>query len=462
MDIIFIVVVPLFLSFVVSLMHALSRYKKLVFFENFLSIIGLLIPFLILMSTFPVIASGDTITYNVGGWNPFLGIALEMDSLTFFFSFISLALLILVMIYSLSRSAKYKVLYLLMAAGMQGVLLTRDIFNLYVFFEILSVSTYILVISEKKRSYKASFKYLVLGSIASVLFLFGVGIIYETTGVLNIDIISSMNTPQLKITFLLFLTSLGIKSGIVPLHFWVPDAHSIAPPPVSALLSGLVLKIGIYSMFRLFYTIFRTNFFEMNDVLMAVGAITIIFGAVLALVQKDLKRMLAYSSINQIGIIFLAFSFGTELGIIGALYMILAHAVAKTCLFLCSGIIGDLTIVSLKSKPSVWLPFFIGSLSLIGLPFTCGFIGKYFVCLAAMETSNTVYAGIILFSSIISAVYYLRASCYLFRSPKNYKIPYLMQIPVYITSFACIVLGVLPVLIMDIVELAAKTLGGVI
>jgi multicomponent Na+:H+ antiporter subunit D len=459
MDIIFIVAVPFFLAFILSLMHV---FKKIVFFENLLSILGLLIPFLILISTFPTISSGDTISYNIGGWSPFLGITLEIDSLSFFFSFISLALLILIMIYSLSRSSKYKVLYLLMAAGMQGVLLTRDIFNMYVFFEILSVSTYILVVSEEKRSYKASFKYLVLGSVASAFFLFGVGIVYETTGVLNMDIISSMNMPQLKITFLLFLTSLGIKSGIFPLHLWVPDAHSIAPPPVSALLSGLVLKIGIYSMLRLFYTVFKTNFFEMNDILMAVGAITVIFGAVLALAQKDLKRMMAYSSINQIGIIFLAFSFGTELGIIGALYMILAHAVAKACLFLCSGMVADLNILNLKSKPSVSLPFFIGSISLIGLPFTCGFIGKYFVCLAAIETSNTLYAGIILFASIISAVYYLRASYYLFRSPKDYKTPCLMQIPVYITSFACIILGVLPVLIMDIIELAAKTLGGII
>jgi len=456
MDIIFIVAVPFFLAFILSLMHV---FKKIIFFENLLSILGLLIPFLILISTFPTISSGDTISYNIGGWSPFLGITLEIDSLSFFFSFISLALLILIMVYSLSRSSKYKVLYLLMAAGMQGVLLTRDIFNMYVFFEILSVSTYILVVSEEKRSYKASFKYLVLGSVASAFFLFGVGIIYETTGVLNINM---MNMPQLKITFLLFLTSLGIKSGIFPLHLWIPDAHSIAPPPVSALLSGLVLKIGIYSMVRLFYTVFKTNFSEMNDILMAVGAITVIFGAVLALAQKDLKRMLAYSSINQIGIIFLAFSFGTELGIIGALYMILAHAVAKACLFLCSGMIADLNILNLKSKPSVSLPFFIGSISLIGLPFTCGFIGKYFVCLAAIETSNTLYAGIILFASIISAVYYLRASYYLFRSPKNYKTPYLMQIPVYITSFTCIILGVLPVLIMDIIELAAKTLGGII
>ena len=456
MDIIFIIAVPFFLAFILSLMHV---FKKIVFFENLLSIMGLLIPFLILVSTFPAISSGDTVSYNIGGWSPFLGITLEIDSLSFFFSFISLALLILIMIYSLSRSSKYKVLYLLMAAGMQGVLLTRDIFNMYVFFEILSVSTYILVVSEEKRSYKASFKYLVLGSVASAFFLFGVGIVYETTGFLNINM---MNTPQLKITFLLFLTSLGIKSGIFPLHFWIPDAHSIAPPPVSALLSGLVLKIGIYSMLRLFYTVFKTNFFEMNDILMIVGAITVIFGAVLALAQKNLKRMMAYSSINQIGIIFLAFSFGTELGIIGALYMILAHAVAKACLFLCSGMIVDLNILNLKSKPSVSLPFFIGSISLIGLPFTCGFIGKYFVCLAAMETSNTLYAGIILFASIISAVYYLRASYYLFRIPKDYKTPYLMQIPVYITSFACIILGVLPILIMDIIELAAKTLGGII
>ena len=459
MDIIFIVIIPFFVSFILSLMRV---FRRNIFFENFLSITGILIPFLVSVSTFSAVRSGEIITCNIGGWSPFLGITLKMDALSFFFSFLSLTLLILIMIYSLSRSPEYKILYLLMTGGMQGILLTRDIFNMYVFFEILSVTTYILIVSREKRSYKASFKYLTLGSIASVLFLLGTGIVYKTTGVLNIDIISSMNTSQLKITFLLFLTSLGIKSGIFPLHFWIPDAHSIAPPPVSAILSGLVLKIGIYSMLRLFYTVFRTNFFEMNDVLIALGAITVIFGSLLALSQKNLKKMLAYSSINQIGIIFLALSFGTELGIMGGLYTILAHAVAKVCLFLCSGMIGDLNLLNLKSKPFVSIPFFIGAISMIGLPFTCGFIGKYYVCLAAVETSYTLYAGVILFTSIISAVYLLRASYYLFRTSEDYKIPYSMRIPVYITSSLCIILGILPLMISDIVELAAKTLGGIV
>jgi multicomponent Na+:H+ antiporter subunit D len=454
MNIVFIVLVPLVLAFIVSLVHAVARSAPL---ETLLAVLGSVVPFLVLMTTYPTVASGEPIRYALGGWSPFVGIILEMDSLSFFFSFLSLSLLILIMVYSVPQSSQYKTLYLLMTAGMQGVILTRDLFNMYVFFEVLSVSTYILVISKENRSYKASLQYLLLGGVASLFFLFGVGIVYETTGVLNMTMIT---TSQLKIPFLLFLTSLGIKSGIVPLHFWVPDAHSIAPSPVSALLSGLVLKVGIYSMLRLFYTVFRTNFFEMNDILMAIGVITAIFGALLALAQKDLKRMLAYSSIHQIGILFFALSLGTETGLTGALYMILAHAVAKASLFLCSGMIKNRDIHTLKTNASIRVLFFIGSLSLVGFPFTCGFIGKYFVCLAAVEASYTTYAGIILLTSILSAVYYFRAFHALSRSTYECTFPYFMQIPAYITSFACIVLGIFPLMIADVIELAAKMIGG--
>ncbi len=460
MDIIFIIVVPLLLSFILSLLRILPRFEKETFLENILSILGLVLPLVVLIRIFPSINSEDTIVYSIGEKGALLGINLEMDSLSFFFSSISLVLLVLVMVYSLHKSTKYKVLYLLMTAGMQGVLLTRDIFNMYVFFEILSVSAYILAISEEKRSYKASFKYIILGGIASMFFLFGVGILYETTGVLNMDVISSMNIPFPKITFLFFLTALGIKSGIFPLHFWVPDVYSLAPSSVSAVFSGVVSKVSIYAMLRLFYTVFRTNFLEMNEVLLVVGAVTILFGVFLALAQNNLKKMLAYSSISQIGIIFLALSFGTETGIIGALFMVVAHALAKTCLFLCSGMVSDLNIYNLKGGSSVSLAFFIGCISLIGLPFTCGFIGKYFVCIAAIETSNILYAGVIVFSSIISAIYNLRAFYYLYENVKIQRSPYLKQIPLYITSFACVVLGVLPMLILDIIELVAKELGG--
>ena len=457
MTVALIVLLPLLFAVGISFTHAVWRSGNRVFLENLLSVLGLVTPFLIVLSTFSEVSSGEIITYTMGGRSPLLGIVLEMDSLTFFFSFVSLSLLTIVLLYSLSYPSWYKTLYLVMTAGMQGVLLTRDLFNLYVFFEILSVSTYILVISREHRSYKASLKYVLLGSVASILFLLGVGIVYQTTGVLNIGM---MTTPQLKVTFLLFLTSLGIKSGIFPLQFWVPDAHYIAPSPVSAFLSGLVLKIGIYSMMRLFYTVFRENFFEMSEILMAIGVITAIFGAMLALAQRDLKRMLAYSSIHQMGIIFLAFSLGTEQGMIGALYLILAHAVAKVSLFLCSGMIKGREIQTMKSTTPVRVAFLIGSVSLVGVPFTCGFIGKYYLCLAAIEQSQTLYVGIVLFLSVLSALYYFRAWYYLSESPENYSFPYVMQIPAYIASFSSILLGVLPLMIGDIIELAAKTVGG--
>jgi multicomponent Na+:H+ antiporter subunit D len=387
------------------------------------------------------------------------------------------------MIYSFSYMehlrglGKYDAFYFLMVTGIMGVLLTRDIFNMYVFFEILSISVYILITTgEKKENYRASLKYLILGSVSSAFFLFAVGITYAVTGSLNMDYIAQA-VPAIMgkdpfpvyMIFSLFLVSMGVKSGLVPLHFWLPDAHSMAPSPVSALLSGIVLKISIYGLLRLSF-LFGDSFLASDRVLMVLGVTTMVVGSVLALVQKDLKRMLAYSSISQVGLIMTGLGIGTELAIKGALFHVVNHALMKSGLFLCAGVI----IYQSKSReisrlngvsPGMVLCFVILSLGIIGVPPLNGFSSKLVILYGAVDAQYSSIAGIIVMASVLSCGYYFRVVQSIL-TPQKLKgidrpaVPRTMRVPVYFLTALCVILGLFPLLGLSAAELAVVVGGG--
>jgi multicomponent Na+:H+ antiporter subunit D len=429
------------------------------------------------------VLSGEVLTYTLGGWTPFMGIALRMDALSFMMAAVSVTVSFLGMIYSFSYMehlrglGKYDAFYFLMVTGIMGVLLTRDIFNMYVFFEILSISVYILITTgEKKENYRASLKYLILGSVSSAFFLFAVGITYAVTGSLNMDYIAQA-VPAIMgkdpfpvyMIFSLFLVSMGVKSGLVPLHFWLPDAHSMAPSPVSALLSGIVLKISIYGLLRLSF-LFGDSFLASDRVLMVLGVTTMVVGSVLALVQKDLKRMLAYSSISQVGLIMTGLGIGTELAIKGALFHVVNHALMKSGLFLCAGVI----IYQSKSReisrlngvsPGMVLCFVILSLGIIGVPPLNGFSSKLVILYGAVDAQYSSIAGIIVMASVLSCGYYFRVVQSIL-TPQKLKgidrpaVPRTMRVPVYFLTALCVILGLFPLLGLSAAELAVVVGGG--
>ena len=483
---ILIIISPLLSAFLVLL----TRKYKII-----LATTSIIISILFISTLSSRILSGDKVTYHLGGWRGPLGISLVVDELSLFFSLIVLGLGLLVIIYSIPErryGRTYYFLLLISLSSMIGISYTADIFNMYVFYELLSLAVYLLIAYNKKgMALRASFNYLIMGGVGLSFFLLGIGFLYAITGTLDIYHIAERlpvafdsSTRMVIMSLVLIATGMGIKIAVFPLHSWLPDAHSMAPSPISALLSGITVEIGIYCLIRVIYSLFSTETFSTiisssHTILIVLGVVTLLFGAGMALAQTDLKRLLAYSTINQIGIIFIGLGIGTELGLTGALFHVLNHAIMKGALFFCAGIMiakaGTRDVQGLsgfnRQQPSIVFAFTIASLGMIGIPPTNGFVSKWLICLAAVEAGYTVLAVIILMASAITAAYYFRVIQVLFSGPSKqgpvliheggqmiHEGNFFRTWTIYILVAGCLLLGIVPALGISMVKPAVSLL----
>lgn len=312
-------------------------------------------------------------------------------------------------------------LVILVLIGMNGVVFAMDIFSLYVFLEVTAVSSFILIALNKNiNSLEGSFKYLVLSAVATVLMLTSIALLFITSGDTSLIAIKySINpetlTPLQALAICIFIGAFFIKGGLFPFHGWLPDAYSSAPAPVSVLLAGVVTKTtGIYVLIRLFAWVFGFND-AIRNIFMIVGAVSIVFGALAAITQKDFKRMLAYSSISQVGYIVLALGTGTLLGMAGAIFHFFNHAIFKSQLFANGAAVeaqtgttdmdklGGLT----KKMPVTGFTSVVACLSTAGLPPFAGFWSKLVIILALWKSDNIMYAAIAVIASLITLAYFL-------------------------------------------------------
>ena len=430
-----------------------------------------------------------------GGWPP-IGINLEIDGFSNIMlvvvNLVALAATLFSIKYMEQYTAKYKYygLFLLMVGGMNGVILTGDLFNLFVFLEIASIASYALVaFGCEHEELEASFKYLVLGSIGSTFILLGVALTYGLTGQLNMEAVTKVLTPEIRSTFIFILTStsfivgFGIKAALVPFHPWLPDAHPSAPAPISAMLSGVLIKaLGIYTIIRVLVNVLGlTPLFGL--LLIVLGALSMIIGALLAAGQWDFKRLLAYSSISQMGYIILGIGLGgylivtggsdtaASLAILGGIFHLGNHAVFKSLLFLCSGSIEQATgtrllqeMGGLRSKmPLTRTTCTIASLSISGIPPLNGFWSKLLIVIATILAAFKqplffILTAIIILVSFITLTYYLKVLRFAFLGelPESLKqireAPFFMCIPLVILVILCVGMGIL--LIPGIREIA--------
>ncbi len=434
---IFIIVIPMFMAIVLTLLD----FTKVRVVSGYLAILSLGMSFGLALLLAPQILRGEPFVYTLGSWNQIIGISLLLDRLTILMVLLGNLLGGVVLMYAVAEGKyepKFYALILIMMSGISGTFLSRDIFNLFVFLEVLSIASYVLVAHYGgKGSFLAGINYLLISSLGLIFFLLGLGILYRHVGSLNmIDMGAKIprffaESPEAVIlTLVLFVVGFGIKCAMVPLHTWLPDAHSIAPSPVSALLSGIVIKVGIYALFRM-VGLFRLSplIGSVHALLLYIGAVTAIFGAIMALVQGDLKRLLAYSSINQIGYILIGIGLGTQRGTAGALFHIVNHAVAKSCLFLCAGAviertgkkkISDLGMVA-REMPGVTTIFILASLSLMGIPPAGGFFSKLSIGLAAARSGHPFITFIIFVSSVITGAYFLRCISVFFQEQEGHE-----------------------------------------
>ena len=321
------------------------------------------------------------------------------------------------------RNGRFKFINLLILAslGMSGIIMVKDIFSLYVFMEILAVSSFLLIAYPKSlESLEGSFKYLMLSAVATVLMLSSIGLLLLVSGSTSFSAIAAAigdfrNSALIVSAIGLFVCGLFIKGGLVPFHGWLPDAYMAAPAPASILLAGIVTKAaGIYTMIRIVTSLFPFDI-PVNNVLMLIGTISIFVGALVAIGQDNFKRMLAYSSISQVGYIILGLGAGTGLGIAGAAFHLFNHSVFKSLLFVNSAAIekemGTCDMNKMggisQKMPVTGATSVIAFLSTCGIPPLAGFWSKIIIVIALWQASHYAYAALAILASIITLAYFL-------------------------------------------------------
>ena len=389
-----------------------------------------------LLSVFGVssVLTRGSLHYHLAGWPPPVGIEYVLDPLASFVLVVIFAISLLVLVHARpslrdeipTKEVPYLTVVMLLLAGFSGIVLTGDVFNLYVFLEISSLSSYALLAVGDKKSPVAAFRYLILGTIGASFYLLGVGLLYAMTGSLNMAELRVL-IPQLAdqrvvvAALVLIVSGIGIKMALFPLFGWLPDAYTSAPSTSTALIGSLGTKVAAYVMIRMLFYVFAPavarDTLGLTDIIAWLSAAGILFGSVMAIAQTDLKRMLAYSSVSQIGYIGIGIGLANPLGFIGAILHILNHAVMKACLFLVTANLkkqaGHHRIDVLdgalrKSMPATMFAFSLAALSMVGIPPTAGFFSKWYLVRASFQESNWFFAFIILASSLLSAVYFFR------------------------------------------------------
>jgi multicomponent Na+:H+ antiporter subunit D len=380
-----------------------------------------------------VIKNGEYL-YRIGHYNAPYGIEFRIGIIEvmmgLLFTFISL-MIIWYSIYSIEKEIKeakvglYYLLINILIGALLGVVYSNDLFNCFVFIEVGTLASCgTIIVKDKKENIKATMKYLIMSCLGSGLVLMGIAYLYSMTGHLNINYIhdeiikSYLSYPDaVLISIVLFIIGLGVKSAMFPLHNWLPDAHSNAPSSSSAILSSLVLKAFVLLMIKVLYRVFGMeilNHYSVLNIVLILGSLGMIMGSVFAIFQKNIKRVIAYSTVAQMGYIFLGIGLGSDIGVSIAIFHIIGHALTKSTLFLLVGAMieqtGHKTVEHLKGigkeMPLTMGLFSIAALSMIGIPVLPGFISKWYLSLAAIAAGETILILVILLSSLLNAVYY--------------------------------------------------------
>ncbi len=412
------IAVPLFAAFLIPLIGKVSK-------EAVKLVPGIVLLYLsyVALNLFPR-GLEHPIVEIIAGFNPPFGITLYYGPLAAFLTTLVTLVGFVIWLYSYKfiirePFEKYYMLFMMLITGSTGILLTGDIFNMFVFLEITAIAAYSLTaFLRDKDGAEAAFKYLLIGSFSSTFVLLAVLLIYMQTGTLNMaDIAAKMvdvPLPMKIFILVLFITGLGIEAEIFPLNGWAPDAYSQAPSPVGAVFGGIVVKATIYALMRIVYLMF--NFHSVLHFFVIMGIITLLIAEMAAMRQQQIKRMLAFSSIGQMGLVIIAFGLGTEPGVRAALFQMFNHALIKSLLFFAAGYLvfhsGSKHISALdglgRDKPLTSFFFAFGALAIIGLPPFAGFWSKLYILLSVADAHLVTVVVLILISAIIEVVYYLR------------------------------------------------------
>jgi len=414
------------------------------------------------------------ISYHMGGWAPPWGIEYAVDSANAFILLLVSGIATVVLLYCPSSVSKeiragrehmFYCMFILCLTGLLGIAITGDAFNVFVFLEISSLSSYALIaMGSQRKALTASFQYLIMGTIGATFFLIGVGLLYMITGTLNLADLQT-RIPQIQdsrpllAAFAFITVGLALKAALFPLHLWLPNAYAYAPSGVSAFMAATATKVSLYVLLRFTFTLFGAEFafgeLPLHWVLLVPAVIAMFAGSFSAIFQHDIKRMLAYSSVAQIGYITLAIALASQAGVQAAMLHMFNHGLMKAALFCALGCIfyriGSTRIEDMaglgRQMPWTFAAIVAGGLSLLGAPLTAGFISKWFLVQAALEQSLWWLVVLIVASSMLAVVYVWRlVEALYFKEPaagrKNVReAPLSMLLPTLLLAAANIYFG---------------------
>ena len=435
----------------------------------------------------------SVLSYKLGGWDAPLGIELKVDALTGLMLLILTGSASIVSFYAL-RSVEKEIAdgkqvlfysaFLLVFAGLIGISITGDAFNVFVFLEISSLSTYAIIsMGKDRRALHASYQYLIMGTIGATFILIGIAFLYVMTGTLNMSDLAQRlpavaDSSAIRAGFAFITIGVGIKAAMLPLHQWLPNAYAYSPSVVSTFLAATATKVAVYVMIRFQLTVFGIEFslldMPYDNILMFLGTLGVLGGSIYAIFQSNVKRMLAYSSIAQIGYILLAIGLASHAGFTAALLHMFNHALIKGTLFMALGIIffrfatTELSALAGtgKTMPFTMAAFTIGGLSLIGVPGTAGFVSKWYLITALLDASLWPIALLILIASILTVIYVGRVieAAYFKPAPEGVerkKMPITMLTALWVFAIANIYFGLDSDVSMGISTMAVDQLIGV-
>ncbi|MGD9033753.1 MAG: proton-conducting transporter membrane subunit, partial [Desulfobacteraceae bacterium] len=419
------------------------------------------------------------IIYRLGGWPPPFGIAYYVDHL----NGLVLAVVAVVALLNLIASHKsialefpektgpFYTLYVLMVTGLLGIVVTGDAFNLYVALEIASLTGYGLIAMGEERAPFATLNYVYMGTIGACFYLLGVGYLYIVTGSLNmVDIARILpalyESKAVLAAFIICMVGLWLKMALFPLHAWLPNAYTFAPSAASSLIAPLVTKVMVYVMIRLILTVFTPKFafasFAVKDPIVWLAVIAIVMGAIFALAERNLKKMLTYVIVAEVGYMVGGAWLGNRAAMTGAILHIVNDALMTLCIFLVVGNIvykikgyafEDLKGL-FRKMPFTMGAFVIGALSIIGVPPTCGFFSKWYLISGAIQAGHYGFMVALLFSSLVNVILFFRVFEISYYEPLSdhhghehhaepmAEAPFTMLVPLLIVAAGLVLVGI--------------------
>ena len=439
------------------------------------------------------VTAGGTLSYAIGAWATPWGIEYRVDMAGALMALIIAAIGAIVMPYAWrsiqhelhkTHTGLFYTCYLLCLTGLLGIVVTGDVFNLFVFLEISSLSSYVLIsLGSTRRALTAAYQYLVMGTIGATFILIGVGLLYMMTGTLNMMDLSQRlpevaDTRTIRVAFAFVTVGVSIKLALFPLHIWLPNAYTFAPSVVSAFIAATATKVGVYVLLRFFFTVFGIRFsfaaMHVGEILMLLAVAAILIASLVAVFQDNVKRMLAYSSVAQIGYIILGISLASTAGVSAGMLHLFNHALIKGALFLAMGCIflrlGSVELKDMhglaRQMPWTMAAFVVGGLSLVGIPLTAGFISKWYLVSAVLADGYWPLAVLVLVSSLLALMYIWRvveAACFNVPGAEMRKVkeaPAVMLIPTWLLIGANLYFGVNASLIAGLAQRGADVLIG--